>query len=275
MALYAIGDIQGCLEPLKRLLDKVSFDPARDQVWFTGDLVNRGPESLETLRFVRSLGERATSVLGNHDLHLLACAYDVAKPRGKDTVGDVLSAPDSAELIEWLRRLPLVVHDARRELLLVHAGILPDWSFEDAVARSREVEAELSGDNPAWLLGQMYGDKPRRYKPGLESGPRLRVITNILTRLRYLDETGRLQLKFKGPPADAPAGLTPWFRATSQRPESGRIIFGHWSSLGTTDHGATICLDTGCLWGRCLTAMRIEESGGELISVDCEDLGLA
>ncbi len=269
MALYAIGDIQGCLDPLQALLEKLAFDPARDTVWFTGDLVNRGPKSLETLRFVKSLGASAVTVLGNHDLHLLAAACGVVEPRGKDTIAPIIDAADSAELLDWLRRQPLAHHDEARKLLMVHAGIHPLWDESRTMAAAREVELELRGDRPEVFLNEMYGNKPRRWRESLGGAERLRCITNILTRMRYLDSEHRLDLKFKGPPGQQPEGLVPWFESAGRCALESRIIFGHWSSLGLIAEGPVVCLDSGCLWGRSLTALRFEPGPEAVFAIDC------
>jgi len=273
LAIYAIGDVQGCFDQLQRLLERIAFDPVADKLWFAGDLVNRGPESLKTLRFVKALGDSALTVLGNHDLHLLAAAAGITEPRGKDTIAEILDAPDSADLLNWLRRQPLVHHDARLNLLLVHAGIHPSWDEGDAISAAREVQSALAGERPEEFLSEMYGNKPRRWRESLTGADRLRCITNILTRMRYLDDDGRLELKFKGAPEHAPNGLTPWFEAAGRQTLQSRIIFGHWSSLGLVTEGPALCLDSGCLWGRSLTAVRVDPAPADWVSVDCGELG--
>lgn len=273
MAIYAIGDVQGCFDQLEQLLDRIAFNPGADQLWFAGDLVNRGPESLKTLRFVKALGDSALTVLGNHDLHLLAAAAGVVEPRGKDTITEILKAPDSSELLNWLRTQPLLHHDPKLELLMVHAGIHPSWDDDEAIAAAREVQEALAGETPEQFLAQMYGNKPRRWRNSLSGMDRLRCITNILTRMRYVDEYGRMDLKFKGAPPDAPPGLTPWFKATDRRLLRNRVVFGHWSSLGLVTEGPALCLDSGCLWGRSLTAVRVDPGPTEWFSVDCSGLG--
>lgn len=271
MALYAIGDVQGCFDQLRSLLDKIKFDPAHDTLWFTGDLVNRGPRSLETLRFVKGLGDSAVTVLGNHDLHLLAAACGIVEPRGKDTIGEIIEAPDSAELLNWLRHQPLVHFDSNRKLLLVHAGIHPSWDELDAVRAAGEVEVALRNDSAETFLAQMYGNKPRRWRDSLTGIERLRCITNILTRMRYLESDDRLELKFKGSPGQQPENLVPWFESTGRRPLESRIIFGHWSSLGLVTEGPVVCLDSGCLWGRSLTALRLEPDPPATFRIECTE----
>ena len=210
MATYAVGDIQGHLEPLQRVLDQARFDPASDRLWLVGDLVNRGPESLGTLRFLRQLGSTVVAVLGNHDLHLLAVALTDRAPRRKDTLDPVLSAPDRDELLDWLRRRPLVYHEPGLDAVLVHAGLPFVFSLEQALARSREVEAVLSGDDPAAFLAEMYGNEPAAWQPDLTGVDRLRVIVNYFTRMRFIDAEGRLDLAAKESAARAPGGYFPW-----------------------------------------------------------------
>lgn len=256
MAIYAIGDVQGCHTELRLLLDACRFDPARDQVWFTGDLVNRGPHSLETLRLIRSLGEAAVAVLGNHDLHLLAVAHGVSRTKHKDTFGDVLGAADRDELLDWLRRRPLL-HRAG-ELYLIHAGLPPQWSVDAAARHAREVETVLAGEQAEELFRQMYGDQPDIWSETLAGWGRLRFITNCLTRMRYCDRQGRLDFHQKGGPGSQPPHLLPWFQVPGRASAGTRILFGHWSTLGFYDADEVVCLDTGCLWGGELTALRLD-----------------
>ncbi|HUS25550.1 MAG TPA: symmetrical bis(5'-nucleosyl)-tetraphosphatase [Candidatus Binatia bacterium] len=256
MATYAIGDVQGCFDELQRLLDAVRFDPSADRLWFTGDLVNRGPKSLEVLRFVRGLGQRAVSVLGNHDLHLAAAARS-GRVRPRDTFQDVLAAPDREELIAWLLAQPLL--HAADGFLLVHAGLAPDWDESQALACAAEVQAMLrSPQADAFLGGEMYGDQPDRWSARLRGVERLRFCINCFTRMRFITPEGRLDLKPKGAPHDA-AGLRPWFAAPSQRRST--VLFGHWSALGRVawPEWRAWGLDTGCVWGRQLTALRLED----------------
>jgi bis(5'-nucleosyl)-tetraphosphatase (symmetrical) len=269
MAVYTIGDLQGCLEPLKRLLDRLRFDPTSDRLWFCGDLVNRGPDSLDALRFVRGLGETALTVLGNHDLHLLALAWDPARsPRSKDTLDGVLAAPDREELLEWLRRRPLLHHDATLGWTLVHAGLPPQWGLAEAQATAAELQGVLGGPGFAAFLGRMYGDGPDRWSPGLKGAGRLRYIVNAFTRMRYCRADGSLDLEEKGPPERAPPALVPWFRVPGRRSRSLKLVFGHWSSLGYVAESGVWGLDTGCVWGGRLTALRLDDPP-ERIDVDC------
>jgi bis(5'-nucleosyl)-tetraphosphatase (symmetrical) len=270
MAIYAIGDVQGCFAELQRLLDKIRFDPAADRLWFTGDLVNRGPQSLETLRFIRSLGDRAVTVLGNHDLHLLAVAHGVSRTKRKDTFGDVLMAPDRDILLEWLRRRPLLFREGA--FYLIHAGLPPQWSIDDAERYALEVESCLQGDRFIELFRHMYGDQPDLWTETLSGWDRLRFITNCFTRIRYCDRDGRMDFKEKGAPGTQPSHLMPWFKVPGRRSAGSQIVFGHWSTLGFYADGGVYGIDTGCLWGGELTALRLD---GEMqqICVSCREGG--
>ncbi len=259
MATYAIGDLQGCHDELQRLLDRLAFDPARDRLWFTGDLVNRGPRSLECLRFVHGLGERAVTVLGNHDLHLLARAVGAAGDRGgRDTLDAVLAAPDRGELLEWLRHRPLLHRDAALGYAMIHAGLPPQWDLETAQARCAEAEEALRGPRFADLMRNLYGDRPERWREDLDGWDRLRFIINCLTRLRYCSDDGRLALSAKGPPGTQPAGYRPWFDVPGRASAGARLVFGHWSTLGDCTRADVFPLDTGCVWGGSLTALRLD-----------------
>ena len=270
MAVYAIGDVQGCYRPLQDLLSKIRFDPASDQLWFTGDLVNRGPQSLEVLRFVESLGNRAICVLGNHDLHLLAIAAGTAKSKKRDTLDAVLSAPDRDELLDWLRARPLLHQDDHLGFTLIHAGLLPPWTHEDARRLAQEVEVVLRSKDAANLYRHMYGDLPDRWNEKLRGFDRLRLIVNAFTRMRYCDLDGNLDLRPKGPPGTQPPDLLPWFQVPSRRSRARRIIFGHWSALGLWHDDGVIGLDSGCLWGRVLTAVQLDTTPVKFFSVACE-----
>jgi len=267
MAVYTIGDVQGCFDELMALLRAIDFAPARDRLWFTGDLVNRGPKSLEVLRYVRSLGESAVTVLGNHDLHLLAVARSTTPPRRKDTFADVLAAPDRAELLAWLQRQPLLHHDGDLNYTLVHAGLAPDWDIATARACAAEVEQVLRGDRADEFFAHMYGDQPLQWRADLRGWARLRFITNCLTRLRYCYHDGRLALDYKGAPGGQPAGQLPWFELPQRRSASARVIFGHWSTLGASAGHNVYGLDTGCVWGGRLTALRLDDA--RWFSVTC------
>jgi bis(5'-nucleosyl)-tetraphosphatase (symmetrical) len=258
MAVYAIGDLQGCHAEFLELLTRLHFDPARDRLWLTGDLVNRGPDSLAVLREVRSLGDRATVVLGNHDLHLLAMAFAPATVRRREPgLQAVIDAPDAAELLEWLAARPLLHRDGSLGWTLIHAGLPPQWTLADAGRAAREVETALREDRVG-LLSQMYGDQPERWSPELAGMARLRFSVNCLTRLRFVDAAGRLLLSLKGPVADAPAGALPWFRHPERRTRREALLFGHWSALGYLSEPGLRCLDTGCVWGGTLCALRLD-----------------
>ena len=271
MATYAIGDVQGCAGALHSLLARLGFEPGRDRLWFAGDLVNRGPHSLAVLRFVRGLGERAVAVLGNHDLHLLASASGARRPKSRDTFGDVLSAPDRDALLGWLRRRPLLHHDAGHGYTLVHAGLAPQWTLGEARALAREVEERLRGDAHETLLGDLYGDEPACWSPGLGGVERHRFVVNALTRMRYVTPGGALDLREAGPPGTQAAGLVPWFEAPGRRSRDARIVFGHWATLALpAPEGAAQRVhhvDTGCVWGGRLSALRLEDR--RLFSVPC------
>jgi bis(5'-nucleosyl)-tetraphosphatase (symmetrical) len=269
MAIYAVGDLQGCLDPLQRLLERLAFDPAHDRLWLVGDLVNRGPQSLEALRFVRDLGAAAITVLGNHDLHLLAVAIAGGKTKGKDTLTPILTAPDRDELIDWLRRQPLFHHDPAVGAILVHAGIPPDWDIPTAAACARQVEAVLASEEVKDFLTEMYGDHPDRWDAGLMGLQRLRYTVNALTRMRYLTTDGRLEFKYKCAPEQAPKWLTPWY-AVPRAPLGATVVFGHWSTLGRIRLPGAIALDTGCLWGGHLTAVRLDDPALPLAHQACQ-----
>jgi len=269
MTTWAIGDVQGCFDALQALLEKIHFDRARDRLWFTGDLVNRGPASLETLRFVKDLGERAVTVLGNHDLHLLAAAHGHARHSKHDTFDDVLAAPDRDELLDWLRRRPLLHHDAELGWTLIHAGLLPQWDLADAQRLATEADNVLRGPGMVDFFAHMYGDIPDHWREELRGHERTRVIVNAFTRLRYCDREGAMDLRFKGALGDQPPDLVPWFQAPHRRSRDARIVFGHWSTLGPYDGDNVLALDSGCLWGRLLTAARLESGHAEMVSIPC------
>jgi bis(5'-nucleosyl)-tetraphosphatase (symmetrical) len=259
MARWAIGDVQGCYVELRELLRGISFTADRDELWFVGDLVNRGPASLDVLRFVRALGAGAQVVLGNHDLHLLAVARGSRrKLRDDDTLAEVLGARDRDTLLDWLQARPLAHFDAARGDLLIHAGLVPQWAPAQAVALSREVTAALALD-PRAVFDAMYGDEPRQWDESLHGFDRLRFAINALTRMRYVKDDGTLDLKRKGAPQDdVSAKWKPWFEAADRRSADVRVIFGHWSTLGLLQRPGLLGLDTGCVWGGTLTACRLD-----------------
>jgi bis(5'-nucleosyl)-tetraphosphatase (symmetrical) len=260
MAVFAIGDIQGCAESLKRLLERIRFNPDEDQLWFAGDLVNRGPQSLEVLRFVRGLGESAITVLGNHDLHLLATAEGIHEP--SETLAAVLEAEDGPELLAWLRARPLLHYDKQLGYVLVHAGLHPDWTLEAAIRHARAVEATLAGEDYCEFLRGMYGNQPARWTDTLTGMARQRLIINIFTRMRYLAADGTLDFEHNGAPGTQPDNLMPWFEMPNRVNRDEHILFGHWSTLGPIDTPHVYPLDTGCVWGGKLTALRLDDEGG-------------
>jgi bis(5'-nucleosyl)-tetraphosphatase (symmetrical) len=257
MATYAIGDVQGCYAELRALLGAIGFDRGEDRLWFVGDLVNRGSESLATLRFVRDLGARAVTVLGNHDLHLLAHAYGFAKGREDDTLEEVLAAPDRDELLDWLRGRPMIHFESG--YVLVHAGLLPQWDCAKAQSLAREVEAELRGPRHREFLAQLYGSKPDRWRENLEGIDRLRLIVNAMTRMRFCTPEGVMEFHTKGETASAPPGYLPWFDVPGRKSAGDTVICGHWSALGLLLRPNLLALDSGCVWGGRLSAIRLED----------------
>jgi bis(5'-nucleosyl)-tetraphosphatase (symmetrical) len=271
MATYAVGDIQGCYGALQRLLEMASFDRARDRVWLTGDLVNRGPDSPGVLRWARGLGDRAVVVLGNHDLHLLAIAHGKAREDGarcRDTLVRILGEPDGRELLDWLGRQKLMHHEDG--VAMVHAGLLPEWSIAQALELAREVEAELH-EAPVRLFERMYGDEPAKWSEGLDRADRQRVVINAMTRIRMLNRSGEMDLSYSGAPAKAPSGLMSWFDVPGRASAATPIVCGHWAALGLVLRPDLLALDTGCGWGRQLTAVRLEDRA--VFQVRCDDEG--
>jgi len=268
MALYAIGDIQGCDEELGRLIRKLRFNADRDQLWFVGDLVNRGPDSLGVLRRIRALADNAVVTLGNHDLHLIAVAFGAAKTRKSDTLADVQAAADFDSLLAWLIERPFMHEDRGRALALVHAGLAPQWDMATARSCAREAHAALTHDPQAFLRG-MYGDRPLRWEAELAGEERARFITNVFTRLRYLRADGSLDMKEKEAPGVAPADLIPWFRFNTARWRGTHVVFGHWSTLGYFRDDNVTGLDTGCGWGNQLTALQLDDPDAAPTTIDC------
>jgi len=256
--IYAIGDIQGCAPSLKALVKKL---PAESKIIFLGDLVNRGPDSLGTLRYLKKLqeGKRIECILGNHDLHLLAVDAGIRKTKGLDTVQPILDAPDRAELMHWLRHRPMALSNGK--VLTVHAGVLPQWDLQQTIECAQEVEKALRKKSYKDFLANMYGNTPNRWSNSLKGYERLRVITNALTRIRFCTPTGIMEFESKEGFEDGPKGYIPWFKTPKRKTQDSLIYFGHWSTLGLLQHGNVIGLDTGCVWGGKLTAMEIPESG--------------
>ena len=273
MATYAVGDIQGCFEPFLSLMKQVKFNPDKDRLWSVGDLVNRGPQSLDVLRWFFDHRDNVTMVLGNHDLHLMACSAGARTPSRKDNIVDILEAPDREQLIEWLHFQPLAYSE--NGITMVHAGIPPMWTVQDTLDRAWEVENALQGARCKDFFGEMYGNDPYVWDDSLNGMTRLRVITNYLTRMRYCTRKGKLDLVSKGPTPlpEALAGkkVAPWFSHKNRLTRGEKIVFGHWASLeGITDDHNTIALDTGCVWGRSLTLYHLET--GEHIDCDCSGM---
>ena len=273
MALYCIGDVQGCDAALGQLLEHIGFSPSRDTVYLLGDLVNRGPDSVAVLRRCQAAEGALHCLLGNHDLHLLATAHGVRSPSRRDTLDGVLQAPDRASLLDWLRQQPLVRTHAHAgdTLLMVHAGVLPAWSLTDILALADEVHTVLRGPDLQGFLQQMYGNTPDHWSDTLVGPDRLRVIVNALTRLRFCTAEGVMDFDSAESAKDAPPGLVPWFDAPDRRTQGTPIAFGHWSMLGWVDRPDVLSLDTGCVWGGCLSAVRFGSTLGERehLHVDC------
>lgn len=257
MATYAIGDVQGCFSALERLIERLAFDPARDRLWFVGDLVNRGPDSLRVLRYVKNLTPAATIVLGNHDLFLIAAASGIVSPRLKDTIGEVLDAPDCQELIDWLRHQKLLYRSG--PFTLLHAGLLPQWTVEEAASLASEVETALSGPNYHSLLRRLYPAGGLQWTDTLAGATRLAAIATVLTRLRTCSPTGVMEHDYSGPPADTPAGFLPWFEIPGRRSQNTTVVCGHWAALGLHLRDNVLALDSGCVWGNRLTAVKLED----------------
>ena len=265
---YLIGDLQGCCDALDQLLAKIAFSPSRDRLYVLGDLVNRGPNSLGTLRRLRSFGAAATCLLGNHDLNLLGVAHGHRKLHKGDTLANILEAPDRDAWLDWLRHRRLAVFE--HGWLMVHAGVVPQWDAALTLRLAAEVEQRLRGDRFAEFMVVMYGNEPTRWDDALEGDVRLRFVVNVLTRIRFVEADGTLDLKTKEAAGAAPAGLVPWFEAPGRRTAGVPIAFGHWSTLGLINRPELLALDTGCVWGGKLTAVRIDGGRREVIQVTCE-----
>ena len=273
MSTYAIGDVQGCYPELRALLRECGFDARRDRLWFAGDLVNRGPRSLEVLRFVTDLGDRAHVVLGNHDLHLVASHRGIRRPRARDTFHDVLDAADGEALVDWLRGRPMLHRDPERRFVMVHAGIPPAWTIDEGVCLGSELSEALRGPDHSWLLSGMYGNKPDRWRDSLAGLDRLRFVTNAFTRMRYCHADGRLDFSETLPPGAQDASLVPWYTLRDADADGARIVFGHWATLQLLAplprslHVRHV--DSGCVWGGSLTALRLDDD--REFSVPCDN----
>lgn len=266
MSTYAIGDVQGCDRALARLIERIAFDPARDELVFVGDLVNRGPHSLEVLRRVRALGSSARTVLGNHDLHLLMVAEGHGKKRHDDTLDAILAAPDRDELLDWLRRQPMMLRAG--EAAVVHAGLLPTWTIQRAFGLAGEVEAVLRGPGYREFLAHMYGSRPDAWDESLSGWDRLRVIVNAMTRMRFCSASGVMEFATKGETSTAPPGYMPWFEVPGRAAADSTIVCGHWSALGVHLTERVVGIDSGCIWGGPLTALRLDDRSVSQVPCD-------
>lgn len=273
MAVYAVGDLQGCLQPLKCLLERVDFNPSVDRLWLVGDLVNRGPESLETLRFLYAMRDSLVCVLGNHDLHLLAAWHNIERLKKSDTLREILDAPDADVLLDWLRRQKLLHYDEQRGVALVHAGIPPQWTLGKALELADEVQQVLRDDTRLKpYLDGMYGNEPNKWNKNLAGVERLRIITNYFTRMRFCTAEGKLDLKGKEGADTAPPGYKPWFAHKGRRSRHVKIIFGHWAALeGRCTEPGVYALDTGCVWGGAMTLLNVDS--GQYHRCDCTEQG--
>ncbi len=268
MSIYAIGDVQGCFSQLKALLRELDFKSDKDKLWFAGDIVNRGPDSLKTIRFIKSLEDNAVTVLGNHDLHLLAVANGHKKQSEKDTIQDILNAADSQKLLDWLIQRPLLHYQEKHHVCMSHAGLFPEWTLDQALANAAEVEKVLQSSKADEFFHHMYGDKPNKWSDHLEGWDRLRFITNSFTRMRYLRDDMKLSLKEKGAPDKQADNIHPWF-VFEKADENLNILFGHWSTLKNPNIDFLHPLDTGCLWGGKLTALKVSKKMSHRTSVKC------
>ncbi len=258
MATYAIGDVQGCYETLMTLLDAIAFDRTRDRLWFVGDVVNRGPGSLEVVRFVKGLGDRAVTVLGNHELHLLAVAYSGRSIKPRDTITDILNAPDREALLTWLRQRPFLHYDAAFETVMVHAGLPPQWTLSQAMACANEAASQLRGMSFTAFLRHIMGNNAATWPGARDVSDRLPYITNCFTRMRFCDAQGRLEFASKGPPGTQPEPYLPWFHHAQRAYAGTSVVFGHWAALGAYSAPGVEALDTGCVWGQELTALCLD-----------------
>jgi len=276
MALYMIGDLQGCDDALQRLLEKIAFSPSRDTLYLLGDLVNRGPASASVLRRLMGYGASARSILGNHDLHLLAVSYGARKCGRRDTMDGILHAPDRHAMLEWLRHqnMALLEEWGQKSMLMVHAGVLPAWTALQTIELAHEVEAALRSTQVGDFFAHMYGNAPKQWNDGLQGADRLRVIVNALTRMRFCTVLGEMEFDSNGDAQTAPDGYMPWFDVPGRNTADTTIAFGHWSTLGHMNRNGVLAMDTGCVWGGCLSAMRVTPNpvswDAELIQVQCE-----
>ena len=270
MSVYVIGDVQGCFDELQELVDYISFNPKKDQLWFVGDLVNRGPKSLQTLRWVKSLGKAAVTVLGNHDLHLLAAHAGAKEIPTTSSLYPVLQAKEIDELMDWLRNQPLMRYNSKLKFAMVHAGLAPQWSIKEALKCSKEIQTVLRSKKYKDFLFNMYGDQPDHWDGRLKGWNRLRTITNFMTRVRFCNNKGVMSFTEKGPPGTQNSRMKPWFEIASRKSQDTTIAFGHWSTLGYVNDHNIIATDTGCLWGGSLTAIKIELESLTIYQLNCK-----
>jgi len=270
VATWAVGDVQGCLDPLNRLLDNIAFAPESDQLWLVGDLVGRGPDPCGVLDLLISLGDRAVCVLGNHDLHLIAAHFDLRRVKPEDNLSPVLEHPNRGDYVKFLLKQPLLHYSPDINWVMVHAGVYPWWSLAESLDLAAEVSRALKGCDAKVFLENMYGNAPTQWEQGLSGWDRLRFITNVFTRMRLCDAHGRLDFKHKGAPDSAPAGLRPWFDFENPGLSSVRVLFGHWSTLGAVNRSPYFGLDSGCIWGGRLSAVHLESEHVNIISVPCD-----
>ncbi len=275
MAIYAIGDVQGCFDELVALLDKISFDKSKDSLWLTGDLINRGPNSLETLRYIKNLGDSTNSVLGNHDLHILAMALTPDKNnKSKNINNDIkrlLDAPDCDELLTWLRMRPLIHHDITNNFVITHAGIYPQWTLDQAISTAHATETMIQSDDFITFLDEMYGNKPTLWNEDLSGTEKKRFAINAFTRMRFCDKDYNLLFDYKRDLKNKPAGYIPWYDLPRKTPQNTTIVFGHWSALGLMHTNNILSLDTGCLWGGDLTAAQLDGPEITITSISCKN----
>jgi len=274
VATYAIGDIQGCYRQLLKLLKKLEFNPQRDRLILLGDLVNRGPQSLEVIRYAMQNEASIDIVLGNHELHLLGVLDGVKLPRPTDTFHDVVNAPDREAIRDWLITRPMAIYEQTRNVVVTHAGIHPEWTLQECLELAKEVEEVLQGPERTAMFENMFGNKPRRWCDSHSGWKRTRFIINALTRMRYLTTSGKMDFEEVRPPGEQLPNLIPWFEYPNRKPIDATIVFGHWSALGVFQEPGVLSLDSGCCWGRRLSAARIDTRSFEIISVRCKKIKL-
>ena len=270
MSLYAIGDVQGCFNALEKLLNHIDFDPDKDELWFTGDLVNRGPQSLETLHYVRQLGDKARCVLGNHDIYLLKVLSGLEDPPSNGCLEPILGDKQRDQLCDWLRHRPLFVFEAKKKLAMVHAGLLPSWDFNTAKMRAEKVEQQLQAKDYKDFLKTLNSKKPDAWHDEMTPSEQLQITVNVMTRIRFCDDKEQLALSCKGSLGQQPAGFKPWFEWPQQRAADITVVTGHWAALGFLQRPGLLAIDTGCVWGQQLTAYRLDADNEKRFSIECQ-----